>query len=155
MSKEFKFCPLCATALQLRDKRLGCPACEFVHFNNPTPVVCGVVQLDDCVVLVRNRGWPEKMFGLVSGFLEANESPQGAMLRELKEELSLEGRIEQLIGVYDFALRNEVLLAFHVQAAGDIALSDEIHEFKKVPIAKLRAWDFGTGQAVKDWLAKR
>jgi NAD+ diphosphatase len=152
MPREYTFCPLCSASLHVKDGRLRCTQCEFVHFNNPTPVVCAIVQVDDSVILVRNRGWPEKMFGLVSGFLEAQETPQQGCLREIKEELGLDGTVESLIGVYSFEFRNEVLLAFHVKASGDIVLSDEIHEYKRVPIAKLKPWDFGTGQAVKDWM---
>lgn len=43
MTAEFKFCPQCATPLQLitqledgGDKeRLRCTACDFTHWNNP------------------------------------------------------------------------------------------------------------------------
>ena len=50
---EFRFCPQCATPLawhsQMEDggeqMRLRCPACDFVHWNNPTPVLAGIVQV--------------------------------------------------------------------------------------------------------------
>ena len=45
-----KYCPLCATELaEIRiegQKRLGCPVdgCEYVFWNNPTPVVAALVE---------------------------------------------------------------------------------------------------------------
>ena len=36
-----------------------------------------------------DHGWPEKWFGLVSGFLERGETPEEGMRRELAEELAL------------------------------------------------------------------
>ena len=48
---EFRFCPQCATPLswltQMEDggevMRLRCTACDFTHWNNPTPVLAGIV----------------------------------------------------------------------------------------------------------------
>ena len=96
-----------------------------------------------------------KLFGLMTGFLERGESPEEGVLRELREELGVEGTIVRLIGVYPFAMRNEVIIAFHVIARGEITRGDEIAEIKRVAPEKLRAWEFGTGLAVRDWLAAR
>src|SRR5690349_14492017 len=91
----FRFCPRCATPLQTADfggmQRLGCvtPKCGYVFWDNPTPVVAAVVEHQGQIVLARNRMWPEKMFALVTGFLERNEIPQEAVLREVEEELGL------------------------------------------------------------------
>jgi NAD+ diphosphatase len=71
-----KFCPQCGQGLmnkQIEGKtRLACPssACSYVFWYNPTPVVAAIVELGGSVILARNRLWPEKMFGLVTGFLE-------------------------------------------------------------------------------------
>lgn len=135
-----------------------CPDDDFVFWNNPLPVVAAIVQMgpgehEGEVVLVRNHGWPEKMFGLVTGFLEKGESPEQGVLRELREELGLEGEVVRLVGVYSFEQRNELIVAYHVRAHGTIALGEEIAQVKSVPREKLRPWPFGTGLAVKDWLA--
>jgi NADH pyrophosphatase NudC (nudix superfamily) len=156
-----RFCPDCARPLETRPHggrdRLACPdgACGFVFWDNPFPVVAGLVELDGQVILIQNKGWPESWFGLVTGFLERGETPEAAVLRELKEELSLDGEVVRLIGVYDFEMRNEVIVAYHVRGRGTIALGEELAAFKLVPPEKLRPWPFGTGHAVRDWLASR
>jgi NAD+ diphosphatase len=158
---ELRFCPRCAAPLvdkrQEGRVRRACVAegCGFVHYGNPLPVVAAIVEHEGAVVLVRSHGWPEKLFGLVTGFLEANETPQEGVLREVKEELGLEGEVASLVGAYSFEMRNEVILAFHVRASGTLVLGDELAGFKRVPPEKLRAWDFGTGLAVRDWLLRR
>ena len=88
----------------------------------------------------------------MTGFLEAGETPEEGMLRELKEELGLEGEIVSLVGAYSFALRNELIVAYHVRAHGELKLGAELAGYKKVAPEKLRPWDFGTGLAVRDWL---
>jgi NADH pyrophosphatase NudC (nudix superfamily) len=126
-----------------------------VYYGNPTPVVAAIVQQGDDVILARNRGWPDGWFGLVTGFLEAGETPEAGVLRELHEELGLAGTIRELVGVYAFAQRNELIIAYHVEAEGEIVLGPELEVSKRVPIAKLRPWPFGTGEAVRDWLSSR
>lgn len=158
---EFRFCPKCGAPLEVKSlhgkDRPACVAegCGFVQWGNPTPVVAAIVEHEGNVLLARGRGWPEKLFGLITGFLEAGEAPEAGVLRELKEELSLDGDIVSLVGVYPFELRNEVIIAYHVKARGTVALSDELEAVKPVPPDKLRAWPFGTGLAVQAWLDAR
>lgn len=131
------------------------PSCGFVHWDNPAPVVAGLVVRDGMVVLARNVAWPEKMFGLVTGFLERDEAPDEAVSREVREELGLDTLAVSLIGVYPFQSKHEVILAYAVEARGEIALNEEIAEYRLIPPEKLRPWDFGTGLAIRDWLRLR
>ena len=79
---SFRFCPQCATALvptlQMEDggpkTRLRCTACDFTHWNNPTPVLAAVVECvdrDGRLLLARNAAWTHRMFALITGFMEA------------------------------------------------------------------------------------
>jgi NADH pyrophosphatase NudC (nudix superfamily) len=158
---EPRHCPLCCAPLGRREiggrPRAVCESnqCGFVFWDNPVPVVAALVEREGMIVLARNHAWPEKTFGLVTGFLERDESPEQAVAREVKEELDLDVLRAELIGNYPFPRRNEVILAYHVVARGEIRLNEELAEFRLVPPEKLRAWDFGTGLAVADWLRRR
>ncbi|MFO1344991.1 MAG: NUDIX domain-containing protein [Rhodocyclaceae bacterium] len=158
--KSPRFCsacgaPLAPTPLASR-LRLACSApCGHVEWGNPLPVVAALVEREGLIVLARNHAWQPGVFGLVTGFLEAGESPEAAVMREVKEELDLDASALSLIGAYPFERKNEIILAYHVQAAGEIALNEELAEFRLISPEKLRAWDFGTGLAVRDWLARR
>ena len=59
------------------------------------------------------------------------------------------------VGAYPFFAMNQLLLAFHVVASGEIVLGEELVEVKPVALEKLKPWPFGTGLAVRDWLANR
>lgn len=158
MTDEYRYCPKCAAALAPREdggrSRPACPTdgCGFVHYDNPVPVVAAIVERDDGVILARNHGWPEKWFGLVTGFLERDESPSEGILREVKEEIGLDGELGELVGVYPFAMRNQVIIAYHVRVRGEVVLGEELAAYKVVPVEKLRPWPMGTGDAVRDWL---
>jgi NADH pyrophosphatase NudC (nudix superfamily) len=156
-----KYCPECGSELAVAEvdgrERPRCTSddCPFVFWDNPTPVVAAIVELDGQVVLTRKDGWPAKVYGLVAGFLEKGETVESSILREVREELGLDGEIVEFVGYYSFLQRNQVILAFHVQAEGEILIGEELAGVKLVHPDKLRPWPFGTGPAVRDWLARR
>ena len=156
-----KYCPQCSSKLSQRliDGRHydACPneECVFINYDNPTPVVAAIIEVDGYVLLVHNVGWPPKMYGLVSGFLEKGESPGTAIQREIKEETNLDTDTVNLVGIYAFEQMNQVIIAYHATCKGKIELNEELDEYKKIDVDKLVPWSFGTGLAVKDWLDSR
>ena len=161
-----KFCPQCATPLQLIEaqedsgpkQRLRCPACSWTHWNNPTPVLAAVIELadrDGQLLLARNAAWSGKMFGLITGFMEAGETPHEGIAREVAEETALTDDVLELIGVYDFQRMNQVIIAYHALAHGDIRLSPELAEYRLYRPDAVRCWPAGTGYALADWLKSR
>jgi NADH pyrophosphatase NudC (nudix superfamily) len=162
----YKFCPACATPLALLTAdedggpktRLRCPACGWTHWNNPTPVLAAVIELADRegrVLLARNAAWKGEFFGLITGFMEAGETPQQGITREIAEETSLVVDALELIGVHDFQRLNQVLITYHAVAHGAIVLSPELAAYRLIEPAKLRCWPAGTGYALADWLRSR
>ncbi|CAN5409676.1 NUDIX domain-containing protein [soil metagenome] len=163
MTQEFRFCPNCATPLAMRlemedsgeKSRLRCPACDFTHWNNPTPVLAAVVEYQGRILLARNAAWEGRMFALITGFMEAGETPQGGIEREIKEETNLDTASLDLIGVYDFQRMNQVIIAYHAVCTGEVMLSPELAEFRLYDFDKLKCWPAGTGYALADWLRTR
>lgn len=155
----WSFCPKCGSNLIDREDggatRRACEACDFVHYDNPTPVVAAIVQLGEDVILTRNHGWPDGWFGIVTGFLERGETPEEGLLREVREELNVDGEIVEFVGLYTFEMMNQLIVAYHVLIQDEPTPGEELEAIKKVPIAKLRPWPMGTGHAVKDWLEGR
>jgi len=82
--------------------------------------------------------------------------PASALAELLQHaELPLEGTVAGLIGVYAFFEMNQLIIAYHVTAGGDIVLGEEIAEIMSVPPERIKPWPFGTGYAVSDWLKRR
>jgi NAD+ diphosphatase len=163
MAFEPRFCLACGTPLApiVADEdggaktRLRCPACGWTHWNNPTPVLAAVVECTDRdgqILLARNAAWSGRMFALITGFMEAGETAEAGIAREVLEETALVAERVSLIGVYDFQRMNQVIIAFHVQARGEVRLSPELAEYKLFAPANVRCWPAGTGYALADWL---
>ena len=157
---EFRFCPLCASPLewmsQMEDggekMRLRCPACAYTHWNNPTPVLAGIVQVGDEILLARNAAWTGRRFALITGFMEAGESPEEGIAREIAEETNLTVSALKLVGAYEFKRMNQVIIAYHAMAQGEVRLSPELAEYKMYKPEDIICWPAGTGYAVGDWL---
>jgi len=165
MRYETRYCTHCGTPLMLlaaaeddgiHKERLRCPACGWTHWNNPTPVLAAVIELEGRVLLARNAAWPNKQaFGLITGFMEAGETPQEGLVREVKEETNLDVDALSLIGVYDFQRMNQVIIAYHAVAQGEVQLSPELVEYRLEAPEEVRCWRAGTGFALADWLRAR
>ena len=137
-------------------RRCTASACGEIAYLSPVPVVAAIVERQGKIILVRGHGWPESWYGLVTGFLEPEETPEAAARREVAEELGLSVTESRLIGAYAFARMNQVIIAYHMPASGEIVLDQtELAGFKEVPVDMLRPWNFGTGEAVRDFLAQR
>jgi NADH pyrophosphatase NudC (nudix superfamily) len=95
------------------------------------------------------------MFALITGFMEAGETPEEGITREVAEETSLEVLQLKLIGVYDFQRMNQIIIAYHAVARGEVRLSPELVEYKMYEPKDLVCWPAGTGYALADWLRGR
>ena len=166
MKHEPNFCLHCGTALDLAlldgdggpKQRLRCPDCAWTHWNNPTPVLAAIIECTDRegqVLLARNAAWQHRMFALITGFMEAGETPEEGIAREVMEETALTVNSLSLVAVHDFQRMNQVIITYHVQARGEIRLSPELAEYKLFALPELRCWRAGTGLALAQWLRSR
>jgi NAD+ diphosphatase len=85
-------CPLCGTPTDI--VRAGwtrlCPADGSEHFPRTDPAVIMLVHDGgDRCVLGRQATWPPGRFSILAGFVEPGESLEGAVIREVGEEVGL------------------------------------------------------------------
>eukprot|EP01036_Dinobryon_divergens_P053636 gene53636-71682_t len=95
------------------------------------------------------------MFALITGFMEAGETPEAGIAREVLEETALVAEGVNLIGVWDFQRMNQIIIAYHVVARGEVRLSPELAEYKLFEPADIICWPAGTGHAMAKWLRGR
>jgi len=137
--------------------RLACSnrQCSYVFWNNPVPVVAALVRHDGKYILARNVQWPKHLYSVISGYLEAGETPEQAVLREVNEELGLVGETVQHIGNYTFVAKNQIILGYEVHATGVITKNHELADIKQLLPEQLANYDFGpltiTKNLLEDW----
>ena len=107
---SYRFCPRCATELESRrevpedPERPTCPACGFIHYENPAPTVQGWIERDGRYLLLRRAREPRRgIWNLPGGFVEPFEAPEDAVRREVAEETGLDVEVIGAIGAFPSA----------------------------------------------------
>ncbi len=86
------FCANCGTRTAMADggwKRL-CPNCKTEHFPRTDPVVIMLVTSGDKCLMGRQAQFPPTMWSCLAGFVEAAETIEQAVQREILEESGIQ-----------------------------------------------------------------
>src|SRR3546814_14599011 len=68
-----------------------------------------------------------------------------AAQREVNEETGLRPLGANFIGHYTFERMNQLIIAYHVPAEGEVRLNEELAEWKHVPFDQAEYWPAATG----------
>lgn len=85
-------------------------------------VICLIHDGGDRAVLARQTTWPPRLFSLVAGFVEAGESFEACVAREVAEEIGLHVHDVQYLGSQPWPFPRSLMVGFH-------ALADPAEEF--------------------------
>jgi NAD+ diphosphatase len=83
-----QFCARCGQPSEIRQGgwQRVCLSCDGQHFPRTDPVVIMLITHGDDVLMGRSPGWPEGMYSLLAGFIDAGETVEAAVRREVMEE---------------------------------------------------------------------
>lgn len=90
-TREHIYCSRCATPMEDRRKELArfCPSCGFISFPRVSPAVIMSVVREDHILLGRGAHFVKDMYSTLAGFVEAGETLEEAVTREVYEETSI------------------------------------------------------------------
>jgi NAD+ diphosphatase len=117
-------------------------------------VICLVHDGGDRVLLARQPVWPEGRFSVLAGFVEAGESLEACVLREIHEEVGATVTDVQYLGSQAWPFPRSLMIGFHAVADPEVPLlpaDGEIAEAMWVTREELRAalaegdWSGGEG----------
>ena len=101
---ELNYCPRCGHALEDREAfgrvRRFCPACGQIVFRDLKVAAGVLVEHEGQVLLVRRAVGPRQgLWSFPAGFVEFDEDPAEAAVRECREETGLEVEVTGLLDV--------------------------------------------------------
>lgn len=104
MRQPLNFCQVCGHPLEDAQRfgrtRRVCPACGFIAFQDPKVAVVVFIEDGGRVLLVRRAVDPERgRWALPAGYVDFDEDPRAAAIREVREETGLEVAITALLAV--------------------------------------------------------
>jgi 8-oxo-dGTP diphosphatase len=139
VEKTYRYCPKCGTEMIEKridhKKRKVCPLCKYVFYHNPVPACGAVIEKEGKILLVKRKYEPYKGdWSLPAGFMEYDESPEGCAIREIKEELNVDIKLNGLFGVYsgkDDPRTHAILIMYWAKViGGELKPGDDAEEIK-------------------------
>ena len=97
--RSHSFCTQCglATLVSAAGWSRSCPNDCITHFPRTEPaIIVAVHDSAERILLGRRSNWPENWFSTLAGFVEAGESCEAAVVREVREEVGVELDIKSL-----------------------------------------------------------
>ncbi len=132
MSRIANYCARCGRSLTERllggRMRPYCASCEQPVYFDPKVAVVVFIERDDCVLLIQRAVDPGKgLWALPAGFVDHDEAPEAAAIRETLEETRLNVRIDKLLAVYpkrDDGLA-DIIIAYSATVLSGAALAGD------------------------------
>ena len=121
-------CPRCGEPTERIAGEWGkrCPRCSYEHYPHLHPAVITLVTDGDRCLLARKREWAPGRYALVAGFVDNGECLEGAVRREVKEEVGIDVRNIRYVGSQNWPFPSQLMLGFVADyAGGDIAIDHE------------------------------
>ncbi len=115
------FCPLCGspTVPILAGHARRCTTDGSEHFPRCDPAaIMLVTDPDDRCLLARNAQWPPGRVSILAGFVEAGESAEQAVAREVFEETGITVSTVTYAGSQPWPMPHSIMLGFRAQAMG-------------------------------------
>jgi NAD+ diphosphatase len=112
-------------------------------------VICLIHDGGDRAVLARQTVWPDRMFSLLAGFVEAGESFESCVAREIREEIGLTVRDVRYLGSQPWPFPRSLMVGFH--AVGDPAQGFSFNDGEIAEAAWFTRDEVRAALAVGDW----
>lgn len=120
-ARTHRYCGRCGAPTEVSPEELArrCPRCGLLAFPRLAPAVIVLVERDDGrALLARNAQWRGGMYSCLAGFVEPGESVEGALHREVREEVSVEVDDLRYRRSQPWPFPHSLMLGFNARYAG-------------------------------------
>lgn len=117
------YCGRCGTPTEERqDERAKvCPNCGLVSYPRISPAVIVAITNRNKILLARSSRFKSNMYSVLAGFVEAGETFEDCIRREIKEEANIEVKNIRYFGSQPWPFPDSLMVGFTAEyASGDI-----------------------------------
>ncbi|MYM75929.1 NAD(+) diphosphatase [Duganella sp. FT134W] len=113
-ARTHRYCGVCATPMQLLagERCYKCPHCGHSAYPRISPAMMVLVRKGDQVLLAMHTNSPYKRYTALAGFVEAGESVEEAIHREVFEEVGLKVHNLQYFGSQSWPFPHSLMIAY-------------------------------------------
>ncbi|MDQ2725204.1 MAG: NAD(+) diphosphatase [Actinomycetota bacterium] len=120
-----RFCGRCGTETidASGERARRCPACGLTAYPRLAPAVIVLIRREDEALLALGRGFKNRMFSALAGFVEPGENLEEAVRREVLEEVGVTVGGVTYVGSQPWPFPHSLMIGFEAEwEAGEIAV---------------------------------
>ena len=112
--RTHRFCGACGTPTELhaKDRARTCPACGQVAYPRISPAMMALVWRGQELLLARAPHFTAGMYSALAGFVEAGESLEECVVREVAEEVGVRVKNLRYFGSQSWPFPNSLMVAY-------------------------------------------
>ena len=127
--RDHQFCGRCGNPMEMSagERSMRCPVDGLLSYPRLSPAVIVLVERDDGRALLGRSGrWDTPMYSTLAGFVEAGETLEDTVHREIREEAGVEVDEVRYFASQPWPFPNSLMLGFTARwASGDIQIDDD------------------------------
>jgi len=142
--RDHQYCGRCGSQMyaDLGERAMRCDPCGTTNYPRIAPCIITLVTRGEHMLLARNANFPRPMFSTLAGFIEAGESAEETLVREVKEEVGVDVDEITYYGSQSWPFPNQLMLGYFARYAGgdivcdltEIAEADWYHYSELPPV---------------------
>jgi NAD+ diphosphatase len=125
--KNHRYCGRCGMETKVNGSGFErqCPSCHLLFYPRISPSIIVAIRKDNQILLARKADFIPNVYGLIAGFVEAGETLEETVHREVYEEVGLQVKNIQYFNSQPWPFPDSLMIAFTADyAGGDIELRD-------------------------------
>jgi NAD+ diphosphatase len=139
--RSHRYCGVCGTPTELQpgERARVCPACRHSCYPRLSPAMMALVWRPGELLLARSPHYAKGMYSALAGFVEAGESLEDCVHREVGEEVALTVGDLRYHGSQSWPFPHSLMVAFTARWTGGsiVPQADEIEDAQWFPIDAL------------------
>ena len=126
--KNNQFCGACGSKMQRHnsERAMYCECNNILIYPKISPCIIVLVTKGEDLLLAHNKNFPGAFYSTLAGFIEAGESAESAIHREIFEEVKIKVKNIQYYGSQSWPFPSQLMLGYHAEyLEGDITPDGE------------------------------
>lgn len=123
---DHQFCGRCGQTMEAdqQERAMRCAPCGTINYPRIAPCIIVLVTRGEELLLARNAKFPQPMYSTLAGFIEAGESAEETLVREVHEEVGVQVTNLQYFQSQSWPFPNQLMLGFFAEYAGGDIVCD-------------------------------
>ena len=126
--KNNQFCGACGSKMQRHnsERAMFCTCNNLLIYPKISPCIIVLVTKGEELLLAHNKNFPGAFYSTLAGFIEAGESAESAIHREIYEEVKIKVKNIRYYGSQSWPFPSQLMLGYHAEyLEGDITPDGE------------------------------